>query len=375
MSPASNILVSYPVVQNGIMPWIAAGLVIVIASAVLIELFRRRAAKLGRISSEWHTVNEIAREKELDEEEQKMLRHIIERWAPDIPLKVTTVHQEFDDCVEKEMNSRSTARPKEEWENVGFVLRELRVKLGHDYIAMGQAIKSTRQLREGQHVWVLPKSENSRKWMKVQVAAIDEACFTLLPTLESGAESGVVVPSFRPGDKVRCRIWREYDARYAYDVTFMRVDKDTSGWVFEHISDLERTQDRKHYRVRHEQATIIGVLNASVDGKTGDVKTRRAITKTKGRISTLSAGGVSLVVDTPVPKQVLLRIEIKLPGAPFSVETEVIDSTAITGERYFVRARFVEIDDALRDRIAKYIMKCQQRTAAVEAEKTESKGK
>ncbi len=88
------------------------------------------------------------------------------------------------------------------------------------------------------------------------------------------------------------------------------------------------------------------------------------MTKLRGRITNLSAGGCALVVQQPIPIQVLLRITVELDDwEPFDVFARVIATTPISGGRSFVRASFVAVDDEMRDKIARYIIRRQQRLA------------
>ena len=89
---------------------------------------------------------------------------------------------------------------------------------------------------------------------------------------------------------------------------------------------------------------------------------RPLVTKLRGRITNLSAGGCALVVQQSIPGQVLLRIVVELDDwEPFDLFARIVATTPISGGRTFVRTSFVAIDDEKRDKIARYIMRRQQR--------------
>ena len=71
-----------------------------------------------------------------------------------------------------------------------------------------------------------------------------------------------------------------------------------------------------------------------------------------------------MALQQAIPAQVLLRIVIELDDwEPFDVFARVVATAPISGGRSFVRASFVAIDDEMRDKIARYIIRRQQRLA------------
>jgi hypothetical protein len=165
-------------------------------------------------------------------------------------------------------------------------------------------------------------------------------------------------------------LWRDEDARYGFVTTVATHNAPPLSWRLHHTRDLERTQDRADFRVRHENPVVAGVLNAPRD-EDADLQTLPVVTRLTGRITSLSAGGCALVFSQPVAKHVLLRIELDVPGVPKrNVEVKIVSTAPISGGRYLVRGRFLGLNEDTRDKIARYVLhKQQQRLAAQTAKR------
>ena len=124
---------------------------------------------------------------------------------------------------------------------------------------------------------------------------------------------------------------------------------------------MKRKQARAHFRVHYDQSATVGILSAPPDGNTEDLSLRTEVTKLTGQITSLSAGGLALVIQQALPRQVFLRVSLNLPDTdPIQVEAEIVGSAPISGDRHLVRAAYIGIDDDTRDTIARYVLKRQQ---------------
>lgn len=325
--------------------------------AVIIELMRQRRQRRLRIEAAWRTVDEITREKELTAEEKEALRALIQRWAPEDPLRVITVRQQFEKCVEAHMAALRAGGDDTELARAGVLLRDIRVALSLDYIPVGQRIASTRELHVGQLIWLTVASDTQPRWFRGRVASVDEAFFGVV--VENGENRSK--PEVREGDEMRGRTWRDDDARYMFTVVYARRETEPPALVFHHTSELERLQSRAHFRVRHEQTATVSVLSRPVDGALGDLEERRVVTRVRARVTNLSAGGCALLVQHPLPTQVLLRIPLELGDLePLEVTAEIVAMAPIAGGRNLVRTTFVAVSDETRDMIARYVIRQQQ---------------
>jgi len=338
--------------------WIA-GIVLggLLILSVSLELLRQRRARRRRLAKAWKNVREIAKEKGLADEEWRLLQRLIQQCNPHHPVRTITVRRHFEKSVELFMDALQRAGDAEGFEHTGRVLRDVRGLLGLDYMPLGQRIRTTRELSEGQVLWIRSGAQADARWVRCTVAEMTEAHLGVaLPA--NGADW---VPSLREGERVECRLWREEDARYAFTTKFTRRDPDVAVAFLLHTSSLKRTQSREYYRVRYDQGTQLGILNAPVDGDYSDAGQRQPITHIRGRITSLSAGGMAVVVQQPMPKQVLLRVRLKLPHEePVDVEARIVSTSALSNGRHLIRAAYVAMGESTRDKIAHYVLQRQQ---------------
>ncbi len=344
-----------------LMLWLALLLGLFITVAVVIEIIRRAADRRKRLRTEWASIQEIAKERQLSDDEWRFLRSFIHRHSSHEPLRAVTVRQHFDECVDAEMHVLE--HHPNEYEKTAVVLRDIRERLVLDYVPVGQRIHSTRELHSGQSIWLAPDSDMVRNWTHGNVVSVDEGHFVV--TLQSAAKN-----SFNPapGELVRCRLWREEDARYVFSTRLDRVEREPWLWILHHTSALERMQSRAFYRVRHDQSTSVGILDAPLDENVEDVSGRHIVTKFRGRLTSLSAGGFALVVPQAIPKQVLLRVVLEIPDVqPLEVDARVIAASPISGGRYLVRGAYLGVSEEVRDIIARYVLRRQQMHTGIDA--------
>lgn len=350
-------LLEWPVATPATMMWFALVILALALAVILWELHRRRAEAARQVKAKWRIVEDIAREKDLSGEQREALRALIRRRSPREPVRAVTVRQHFDACVEEEMGAVRAKEDRASFEERGQLLRDIRLALNLDFVPLGQRIVSTRELGPGQLIWVARASDSQPQWRRATVVSVNEACLHAAPPDARDSETW----SATPGETLRCRMWRDEDARYGFDTQAARVETDPPSWVLDHTSSLERVQARTHHRVLYGQAVTAGVLDAPVDGDESHVRDRRVVTRLRGHFTSLSAGGFALLLQQPAPRQVLLRVPLHLPGSsPFEAEARIVSTSSVSGGRWLVRASFVGLDDDRRDRIARYVFQCQQ---------------
>ena len=343
---------------TGVLFWTVVVCAVLLALAVVVEWARQRYAKRSRIVNLWDAVAKIAKEKELTDDERTVLNELLHRWSPAEPHRAATVHQYFDECVEAEMADVRAKNGPEEFERVGTVLRDIRTRLALDMVPIGQRIFSTRQLYSPQEVWFVDAAESPPRWKRGLVQSVSDAFFTVGMAVE------VEPPRYADSADVRFRLYRDDDARYTFTTQFVRREPEPVGVTFAHTSEMERIQSREHYRVRHEQSTNVGVMDGPVDGNAEETpQPRRVVTRLRGKIVNISAGGLAVVVPQAVPSQVMLRVSVDLPldrTESFEVDVRIVAVNPLPAGRYLVRAAYVQIDDEHREAVARYVMHKQQ---------------
>ncbi len=353
----STPLVQFPVPSTLTLVMLGLGFAALLFAAVAYEIYRRVNLVRERRAAEWRHVHEILNEREVTPESRAVLERLIKRHGSATPLRVVTTRDGFEHCVEAEMAALHSKKDPSAVEESGQRLRDIRVDLGLDYIPVGQRIHSTRELHEGQWLSMAPEEEDKPQWFRVMLEDLNEAYFYVV--LKDAPSSAA--PRIDPGARVRCRLWREEDARYLFNTEVAAYDEPPATWRLHHTKDLRRTQARRHFRVRHDQPVTVGVINAPADGNKDDVRHRRIVTRLRGRVTSLSAGGCAVVLKQAVARQVMLRLAIELPdGQTLETEAEIVASSAISGGRYLLRLQFVGLSDEERDHIARYVLQKQQ---------------
>jgi hypothetical protein len=119
--------------------------------------------------------------------------------------------------------------------------------------------------------------------------------------------------------------------------------------------------------VRYNQEITLALL-ASFSGTDAGPLDRRVVTRLRGRISSLSAGGLAVVTQQTVPLQSRVRLSLEIPGErPFEVEASVVGAEPLAGSRHLVRVMYEGIREEQRDVIARYVL-LRQRPRSVSAE-------
>jgi c-di-GMP-binding flagellar brake protein YcgR len=346
-----------PGVWDAAVRWMTTGLLALMALAIAWEFVRQKLRRRQQIATEWRTVEQIARDKDLSPSEWERLKSSIARYSPDEPLRAATVRFEFDRCVEREMARVRELGDWEAFEAVGLELRDVRNRLGMDYVPYGSRLFSTREAPTGLKMCLTPMEDRS-EWLTGTIVEVDEA---FLRVRVSEGASHRKVP--RPGQRILCRLWRDDDARYTFTAAFVRAEADSTEWLFEHTSTMERVQSREFFRIRYEQTVTVRVVESAPDELRGE----RTVTQLRARVTNLSAGGLALVVHQPVPAHARLRMAMDLTGGErVELEARIISTSPIGAGRWVLRANFANIDDETRESLVRFVMLQQQQQVAAE---------
>ncbi|MBI2426011.1 MAG: hypothetical protein HYV27_24515 [Candidatus Hydrogenedentes bacterium] len=364
-----NPFYTWPVANQTTMIYAMIVILTFLGGAFALEIFRRWRDSRLRLDAEWRAVRQIVAEKELSPEEWGLLERLLRQYGASEPYPCVTLRSHFDACVDRCLQAILSSNDAKNLERHGARLRDIRVRLGLDYVPFGQRIHSTRDLYADQLLWAAPADQAHGEWFRAHVAHLDEAHFFV------SSQAQEALPVLKPNQVVRFRLWREEDARYVFSAVLVRVEKAPFSWMFRHSTDLKRMQSRGYFRIPFDQSTSFGIVTGSVDGDASGIMNRPVMTQVRGRVTSLSGGGFAAVVNSAVPKQVFLRWELELasdqPAIP--VFAQLVSSQAISGGRYLIRGSFVAIDDEDRDQIAQYVMRKQRFMQSMEARTDQSK--
>lgn len=332
------------------------GLVGFMVLAIGLELQRQYIVRRRALKREWGTADEVMADKDLGKREREMLHDVVARWAPKAPLQTITSRRHFERAIAAEMARAAAAGPAEAFESHGQALRDIRTKLSLDYAPIGQAILSTRDIYPAQIMEM--QDDGASGWSEFAVRRLNEAYLYLRPM-----KSAPRAPA--PGAYAKVRMWREEDARYAFNLRFERIDPADDAWVFHHSEDLNRYQARAHFRIYYDRTLPIAVARRTSKGAIEPHETERI----RGRVTSLSAGGFAVQLQEPLDEKALLHVELDLEhiGAAHVVGEIVAVHPGAAG-RYLVRVQFVGLDDEVRDTIARYVTFRQQSLSAADTE-------
>ncbi len=350
-------LIPVPILSNSAIMWSAVLFLGLLISAISLEMLRQSIAQRKRIRGFWRSAEDIAKDKDLSDQEWRELRTLIQHRSPKDPLRIIAERYPFDNAVGEELGELLRHGKKERYKELGVILRDVRGALAHDYIPLGQRIHSTRELFNNQRIWIADASSSPLNWIEMKTLGVDEAFLTLGRT-----DASKTMPTFRPGTTVRCRMWRDDDARYLFDLTCDGPHADLPGINFIHASNMERVQARQYFRVRHDQTADLGIINKPVDETEDvDLMSRPTVAKIRGRITNVSAGGFAAVVHQPVSKQVFLKTTLDLEESePLTVVSKIVAIIDMAAGRHLLRTQFVGLAADDREKVAKHVTIKQQ---------------
>jgi hypothetical protein len=284
-----------------------------------------------------------------------LLKRLVEHWSAKHPLRVVTTRPEFSKAAEQELAAARAKGDARAYRELGVELRDIREQLGLDYVPYGKPIDSTRDLFEGQHIDLGPATGGKGRTMRV--ANVDEAYY-YLGLLSPGKEEA---PEWTPGMELSFTAWRDDDAVYRWRSRLDRIEEKPARWVFNHCHALDREQKREHFRVRFDQTVDVELLPMPANDNFDSIESAAAVARIRGRVTSLSAGGVAMEVHQVLPRKVCLRmtLPLKRSGEARGV-ARVVSSNVLSGGRMAVRAEFVHLDEGAEDRIAKYVLEWQQ---------------
>lgn len=351
-------LIQFPEIN----PLALAG-VCVIALSLLFGVLSNHYLKRSQHNKEktklhWEGVHDIFDDKKLSQSEIELLEKIITHHNIPNPLHAVSTRDGFGKCVEAEMNEILNGNNGADFQTMGLELRDIRVALGLDYIPIGKPIFSSREIHVGQHLAIAVQSESKPQWCDMVVQEVDEAYLYISPTNEA------LDPHFSDGTAVRCTLWREEDGRYTFESRIVFHGDVHAKWRLSHnVDPLKRSQDRGHFRMRFEQTVTVGILNASISEEIKFLKDRKSITKLRGKITSLSAGGCAIVFQQAIAKNVLLKMDIELPGeVPLTLIAKIVNASSISGGRNLIRTQFISASEEERDIITRHLLHKQQET-------------
>lgn len=329
-----------------------------IALAVTIEWARRKRQRTEAYRRSWLAVERIFREKDLSSQEREAVRELITESGVSEPLSIVTTRHAFNRTLRGFMKRKRQELEPAAYGRLGQTLRDVRTRLALDFVPYGQRIESSRELTPRQTILARPEDRRDQAWFRLVVIEVDEAFLAVEPQSIQGSS----IPNLHPGDYLAARLWRRDDGRYSARFEIAGGGSAGDAILLHHDNNMQRTQARAYLRIRHNQPATVGLVNVPQGGDMTGLDARPAASRLRGRITSLSAGGLAIEADQPVPSSyVVLRVPLDLPAHElFTVHAKVVGSHALSGGRHLVRGAFIDIPNEDRDKIARFVWERQQ---------------
>jgi len=358
-------LVQFPVPSTGTLIALAVLATLTAMGLWLYQRYRKHEKFQIRLAHETHLMKKQLSESKLPKEDSDYFQKLVMKFFRKSPLAPVSSREPFNQLVTDEMNALEKRGDMDDFLAKGIKLREVRNALRLDHVPIGHRIHSTREIHAGLWIFVAPIEGEKLDWIRLMVQEVDEAYFYISP------DSKGRLPAFHDNETVRCRFWMDEDARYIFDSPIVKRPGTQAQWRLTHTSDLKRTQNRAHFRIRYSSDASIGLVNAPADLNSETLKKRKPVSKLRGKITSLSAGGIAVVMPQPISDRVVLRVELAVEnGASVLAHVKIISTSTISGGRSLMRGCFVGLDDTDRDQLAKFIVHKQQQAILVENEKS-----
>ncbi|MBI2503806.1 MAG: PilZ domain-containing protein, partial [Candidatus Latescibacteria bacterium] len=246
--------------------------------AISIRRHRQRQAQFQR----------RAQDKGLRPAQRRLLWHLAhqQRRNPVLLLRSVTA---FELCVGEYVRNGGT----------GSVLAELariRVLLGFDPLPVGQPLRSTRQLAQGQTLSLWPAGEDTGQARNCLVISASEPALVVAPLTGT-------TPAWSPGTSLHASFQRDQHAQYHFATQLL--DRTRHSLSLQHSKQVERLQTREF--LRWDTAFPLTLLIPGRRGKRQPVD---------GQVANISGGGLRVQVQEEMPAGTPVVVDPQYQG-PF----------------------------------------------------------
>ena len=282
---------------TGLMLLLVAILCLGIASLVALHIWRRRIQHL-RMQARFA---KLATEKNLDPAQATYLAQLARQSRMNNPLLLLNSIYAFDRIVGRRAAALTGAAHESELHRIGAV----RSALEFDHMPPDQPLRTTRQLESGLTVMVW--HEDTERYFPWLLVARDERGLTIAPLFREDYEH---FTELSHGDLLAARFWREQDTEYRFCGEVLTLDRDSFVATLRHDEAIERLQHRDFYRLDIQFAIDFAVVDMEGGAEEDGEGSAELLGQTlKGQVLNLSAGGLSALVDRPVPGGKKLRVD------------------------------------------------------------------
>jgi len=282
---------------------LTAAVSIAIASVVRRYRDRKRAKQSFR---------HISVERGLSESQCRQLEMIsIEARIVD-PLLLFSSLTTFDRSVAQYLKQQTNGHVAGNTKLVDRIYK-IRQRLGFDQVPTSHLLPSTRELPLGQKLMVWPANGGRSGFCQCAVTHREDQAITAVPVLR---EDEGFFATLGSGDLVKVRFWRDDDTEYRFRSRIIESVPETTGITIAHGDTLQRIQKRDFFRLEVQFDVVLYVVpSTKAEGVAKAGVTAVSGTPVAATVTDISGGGMSAIIDGPVPDDHVFVVDPKFEGA------------------------------------------------------------
>jgi hypothetical protein len=282
----------------------------------------------------------------LDKQEMLLLRSMERHAKTDDPNALYDTLALFEQGVDAEVTrALESGAPEYEQQELEDILQSLRKKLHYTIVDEGLPIPSSRNLSQGQRLWVL----GPRKTVlgEASVALVREFFFTVKLSLNDFAQ----MPSFQ--SPIRLAFTRKADGIYGIETPLIGFDRSRGVLKCRHTLKFKRNQLRQDVRVETDLQISIRCLTAkgSPGGKPPDTAPFMV------RMTDISGGGFAFVTERRLEVDDTVMVAAAAPKLTLGgLRAKIVALSQNRGSsRILYHTQFSTIDFEKKEAIVRYV--------------------
>ncbi len=285
----------------------------------------------------------------LTDEEKEKLYGLLSRQKV---MAAHTIFQSlplFEQCLDAEVAALLKSGPVEPDGSEERILSDLRRKLGFSHLPLEHPLVSTRNITIGQTGSLFGKEGNRPLLNNVSVSDNNSFFFTVQYNIDKEEIYRIL-----PGTVVRFVFARQNDGLYGVQVRVANV-KEAGAIDLFHTMDMRRNQLRQYVRIETNLPMRFRLLSTKDQDKS-EIPRGQLVTS---RMSDISGGGLSFLIEQSLRLNDLISLNFDLPGVSIAgISGKIVHLTLREGKNGALvkhHVQFVSIEPRKREQIVKYV--------------------
>ncbi len=327
---------------------VIGAIIIVTIFIIILEAGRRAKERHDRKITSETTFNLKVSDLGLTEKEKEEIEKMAGPKKYDEMNSIISSINIFEHHVDKEIERLGITPDPFKKTKAEETITGIRKKLRFNYLDNDYPLVSTRNISIGQPM-VLLNREGRTVIQMARVVTNKELFFRV--QYDTQLEPKI---SLQRGDRIKVAFPRHGDAMYEIDLTVAAFER--PGWIdFYHTLNLTRRQLRRDVRLDANFPLKLRVLETSDPVE----KERLGKNLINGRISDISGGGLSFLIDSPLKPEDILSLNFSLSETPVTgIQAKLlrVNPQQIKDETFFRHhMQYLGIDPIQKEKIVKYV--------------------